>query len=127
MNFKRDNELVAKVNAIAENVSAEDAKTIKELVRKYESTTYKEWNDRHEFHCSMVSDMTNDCGFADDKIAEHMASDHPTIQQSFFRFVVKFIKKMADKTYWDGRNEASVSTCKKIAELLGDNTYLPFV
>lgn len=128
--FKRDTDLVAKVNGIAENLSAEDKKAVEELIRKYESTTYEEYSDRHEFYADMVSDMTNDYGFDDEGLATKMANEHPTLQQSFARFVVKFIKKMAEKAYWDGRNERAVSLAKvmnKAIEESENGAYLPMI
>ena len=123
--FKRDNDLVKKANAIADNVSAEDAKILNELIRKYNNATYAEYDDRHQFYQEMVSDMTNDMSFDDDGLAEKMANEHPTLQQSFMRFVVKFINKMASKTYWDGRNESAVQFAKGIGDL--SYVYFPFV
>ncbi|MBQ2130682.1 MAG: hypothetical protein II431_05000 [Prevotella sp.] len=49
-----------------------------------------------------------------------MSNEHCTLQQSFMRLCLKFIKKMSEKKYWDGRNEASVKTAKKIMEAFGD-------
>lgn len=123
--FKRDNDLVKKASAIADNVSAEDAKILNELISRYNSATYAEHSDRHQFYQEMVSDMTNDMGFDDDGLAEKMANEHPTIQQSFMRFVAKFIKKMASKEYWDARNESAVQFAQGVGELA--NTYFPFV
>ena len=74
------------------NVSTED---IKELIKKYKSATYGEYLDRHEFYEDVVESMVNDCGFRYKELAEKMANDHPTLQQSFMRMAVAFIRKMA--------------------------------
>lgn len=123
---KRDNSIIEKANGVVSSLNEEDAKVIKNLIEKYEKATYKEYDDRHEFYRESVSDMVNDMGFKDDELAESMAKEHPTLQQSFFRFVKKFILKMADKTYYDGRNEAAVKACKNMAEMLKD-VYVPMI
>ena len=122
---KRDNELLARIESNIENgnVSTED---IKELIKKYKSATYGEYLDRHEFYEDVVESMVNDCGFRDKELAEKMANDHPTLQQSFMRMVVAFIRKMAEKTYYDGRNEKSVLLAKKLLPIV-EETSLPFV
>lgn len=125
-NNKRDISLLEKASYIALNLNDDDAKVIKELISKYEKATFKEYEDRHKFYREVVGNMVNDFGFEDDKLADAMACEHPTLQQSFFRFVKKFIIKMADKTYYDGRNEAAVLACKKIAEELKE-VYVPMV
>ena len=128
--FKRDNELVTNVNCIAEALPSNDngqREAILELVRHYESTTFSEWKDKDDFEVRFVEDMVNDFGFADDKVAETMANSHPTLQQSFMRLCVKFIKKMSEKEYWDGRNEASVKTAQKIMEALDGQIWLPCI
>lgn len=52
-----------------------------------------------------------------EKLALHMASDHPTLQQNTMGLVLNFIKCMANKPYVDARNEASKETA--IAALEG--------
>lgn len=126
--FKRDTDLIEKANAVlsATEINDDARDVIRDLVKKYESTTYKEHSDRHEFYADIVSDMTNDYGFKDEELADKMANEHPTLQQSFMRFVVKFIKKMANKEYYDGRNERSVMLAKKMATAMEDS-YLPMI
>ena len=123
---KRDNELLARIESNIENgnVSTED---IKELIKKYKSATYGDYLDRHGFYEDVVGSMVNDYGFRDKELAEKMANDHPTLQQSFMRMVVAFIKKMAEKTYCDARNEGSVALAKKLQLIIDENEHLPFV
>lgn len=123
---KRDNELLARIESSLENgnVSTED---IKELIKKYKSATYGDYLDRHGFYEDVVWSMVNDCGFRDKELAEKMANDHPTLQQSFMRMVVAFIKKMAEKPHYDGRNEKSVLLAKKLQPIIEGNEHLPFV
>ena len=123
--FKRDFDLVNKIETNIAN-GAYDDNLVEDLLTAYKKNTFAEYKDRHQFYREVVSDMVNDMGFEDENLAEHMANEHPTLQQSFMRFVVKFIKKMAEKTYTDGRNEASVALAKQLAEVVKDS-HLPFV
>ena len=96
MYFKRNNELIEKVNAlIAESNNEELKNTLTELKSRYESSTYKDWGDRSEFFNDMVDIMVNDFGFDDKGLAEKMANTHPTLQQNFMRMVYMFINNMA--------------------------------
>ena len=128
--MKRDNELVEKVEAIISDttISEENRTCLGMLLNKYKSATYKEWDDRHEWNAGLLSDMVNDYGFKDEMIAEKMATDHPTLQQTFMRFVLKFIRKMAAKPYFDDRNKASVAIAREIVKTLDEKgEYLPFI
>ncbi len=120
--FKRDNELVEQVNQFIRlsNPNADDTAMLNDLVKKYEYATFPEWSDKPKFTADVIDGFVNDFGFADDLVAETMANNHPTLQQSFMRLCLKFIKKMSEKKYWDGRNEASVKTAQKIMEAFGD-------
>lgn len=111
----------------SDNLSEEQKKAFKELLTEYEWATYKEHNDRHEFFRKQVEKMVNDFGFQDEELAKSMANDHPTLQQSFMRMVVQFIEKMADKSYYDGRNEASVKLAKKLKHIIEENRGLPCI
>lgn len=127
--MKRDNELCAKIDALLEsdNLTEEQKKTIGNLKKEYEYATYKEHEDRHGFFRKQVEKMVNDFGFQDEELAKSMANDHPTLQQSFMRFVVKFIEKMAKKAYCDDRNRASVELAKKLYPIIEENKGLPCI
>jgi len=127
--MKRNNELCEKIQSMLEsdNLSEEQKKAFKELLTEYEWATYKECNDRHEFFRKQVEKMVNDFGFQYEELAKSMANDHPTLQQSFMRMVVQFIEKMADKQYYDGRNEASVKLAKKLKPIIEENRGLPCI
>ena len=127
--MKRNNELCEKIKSMLEsdNLSEEQKKAFKELLTEYEWATYKEYNDRHEFFRKQVEKMVNDFGFQDEELAKSMANEHPTLQQSFMRMVVQFIEKMADKSYYDGRNEASVKLAKKLKPIIEENRGLPCI
>lgn len=70
-------------------------------------------------------------------IGRELANTHPTLQQNFMRVVVAFIQEMANKKYWDPRNEASVEIAKILWEELKktkyyskvskEKIYLPFI
>ena len=49
-----------------------------------------------------------------EQLAELMANDHPTLQQSKMKLACMFIERMADKPYTDARNEDS----KKVANAM---------
>jgi len=58
-----------------------------------------------------ISNFVNGAGRDEmDKLAELMAQDHPTLQQSKMRLVCLFIEQMATKSYTDARNEESKKT-----------------
>ena len=128
MATKRKEDLVKQVNELIESgrLASEDCEVVKRLLDGYESNTFGEWSERHEFYRNIVDDMVNDCAFEDEKLAEKMAKNHPTLQQSYFRHVCKFIKKMANKDYYDDRNKASVECAKKMVGII-DETYLPCI
>ena len=59
--------------------------------------------------------------FADfKKIAKLIANDHPTLQQSFMRLAMEFIRIESDKTenQYDLRNEATIKLCQRSKEKL---------
>ena len=119
--FKRDNELVKEIEVLIEAVNTPyHANIIKKLIEKYEDATFAEWKDADEFVANSISDFTNSFSFPDELIAKKMANEHCTLQQSFMRLCMKFIKEMSEKKYWDGRNEASVKTAKKIMKAFGN-------
>jgi len=127
--MKRNNELCEKIKAMLEsdNLSEEQKKAFKELLTEYEWATYKEHNDRHDFFRKQVEKMVNDFGFQDKELAESMANDHPTLQQSFMRMVCLFIHEMAQKKYFDDRNKGSVSLAKELDPIIKEKGYLPCI
>ena len=129
MRFKRNTDVVAKAVMIANSgkLNEKEANTIDALLRAYCSTTYAEWEERHEFSRQFVSDMVNDCGFEDDELANAMANQHPTLQQNFMRFVVKFLKLMAAKPTHDLRNKNSVQAAKMMIDAIADNDVFPCI
>ena len=120
--FKRDNGLIEQVERFIRlfNPNADDTAMLNDLVEKYKYATFAEWKDADEFVANCISDFTNSFSFPDELIAKKMANEHCTLQQSFMRLCMEFIKLMSEKNYWDGRNEASVKMAKKIMEAFGD-------
>ena len=126
MYFKRNNELIEAVSAKLHQMDEETKNIVEKLVADYESATYKEWSDRTEFNAEFVERMVNDYDFGEEEVAERMAHTHPTLQQSFMRLCMRFVKLMSEKTYCDARNESSVEAAKKIVESL-DKFYFPMI
>ena len=120
MNFKRNNEEISKLREQLEkeNISDETRKCIENLIKSYEYVTFKDWSDKDDFNAKAISSMVNDCGFDEQKVAKKMASDHPTLQQSYMRLFSAFAQNMAAKTYFDGRNQNSVEFAKSIQPIL---------
>lgn len=129
MRFKRNIEAIEKALQITHSgkLSEEEAQTIAALIRAYCSTTYAEWDERHEFSRQFVSDMVNDFGFQDDELADMMAKQHPTLQQNYMRFVVKFLRLMAEKGTHDLRNKNSVIAAKMMVNAIADNDTFPSI
>lgn len=78
-----------------------------------------------------VSSILNDFGFNEKEFCKHMSNDHRTLQQSFTRLCVQWLRTCASEDYhYDERNEASHEVAKKMLkdELEEKNTYcLPFI
>lgn len=108
------------------NIPSSMVDSLEAIVADYVRCTFNEWDERHDFYADVVDDMVNDCGFRDDALAEKMANNHPTLQQSFMRMCAKFIGKMAIKSYADARNQSSVDFAKEVVEKVGDK-HFPFI
>lgn len=127
--MKRNNELVTKIEEIAnlDVLTEEQKKDVRKLIQEYEWATYKEYSDRHKFYRDMVSKMINDFGFEDEELAKAMAREHPTLQQNFMRMVTMFLEEMANKTYYDDRNKASVELAKKLKPIIEEHRGMPYI
>jgi hypothetical protein len=73
-----------------------------------------------------LSDYVN-CGRDIKTLAAAMVYDHPTLQQGKMRLCVEFIRQMAGKAYFDGRNEASVLMAREIVGAITDDSSLPLI
>ncbi|MHA1972821.1 MAG: hypothetical protein ACTSW1_07505 [Candidatus Hodarchaeales archaeon] len=70
---------------------------------------------------------TNSMGSTDHvakQIAEKLQREHRTICQNTLRLMSEIIIEMAAVDSTDGRNEASINWCKKVAEI---PAYFPFI
>lgn len=125
---KRNNEIIENAQnfLLNSNLTDEEAKPIVDLINAYKRNTYDKWEERHEMYRNIVDDMVNDCGFQYKELAEKMANNHPTLQQSFMRMCGNFIQRMAEKTYCDGRNRVSVEYAKAIMDNVGEE-HFPFI
>lgn len=65
----------------------------------------------------IISDAINRLGHWEDEAAKELANDHPTLQQTFMRLALAYIKIQSEKSTGstDLRNLATVTLCKKIA------------
>ncbi len=126
--MKRDEKIYENAKSVRDNANLtdEERKAITELICSYERATYKEYEDRHEWYRHIVDKMVNDMSFESKRLAEFMASNHPTLQQSYMRHCVDFINAMAEKTYVDGRNEYAVALAKELKKV-ADNFTLPMI
>ena len=68
-------------------------------------------------------------GCKDKMFAKYLADDHPTIQQSFVRLFVAFLREMANKKYTDDRNKRAVNAAKIMINALDEAQagYLPLI
>lgn len=67
--------------------------------------------------------------FGDSKlVAEELNKMHPTLQQSFMRLCLRFIKLQSQEHHTDLRNEQSKKIAQKIDNALEEiDYYLPFI
>ena len=68
----------------------------------------------------MLSLYAANFGVKDKLFAMYLADDHPTIQQSFVRLTVAFLREMAAKKYTDDRNEKAVKAAKIMINALDE-------
>ena len=61
-----------------------------------------------------------------DAMFEAIQNSHNTVQQCFWRNIMKVAEKYSKMEYSDGRNEASVELCKKVTSV-SEEHHLPFV
>lgn len=79
---------------------------------------------------NLVEDYVNNMGYEPEKLAQHFAGMHRTLQQCFMRVVICFLKIQA-KAYEEGdydlRNERTCKLCKDIVDRYSDDLYVPFI
>lgn len=79
-----------------------------------------------------ITDAVNSMGFDDNMFCEAMAREHRTLQQSFTRLCLAWLKHCATDTYGkntDARNEAAHRIAKELVEARPDlfDGALPFI
>jgi hypothetical protein len=94
----------------------------------------QEWEIREEEQaqeiCKHLSQYVNSMGRRPKYFAECVSQEHRTLQQSMFNVFMSCIAMWAeknDKGMFDGRNEFTVKTSKKIMEFLDGNINAPFI
>lgn len=76
----------------------------------------------------MVSDMLNVLGFNSEDFCKEFSKEHRTLQQSFTRLCVEWLRTCASDDYhYDGRNEASHEIAKMLLEGKDNDIHLPFI
>ena len=61
-------------------------------------------------------------------VAQEIANAHPTLQQSFMRLCLEYIKIQSEKKSYDLRNQATVELCQKILkEIPYEDQYVPMI
>ena len=80
------------------------------MEKKFDNSTDTTFNVLEGFINNFGADM--------DGLADKMVSTHPTLQQKYYSLCAKFIKRMAEKTHTDARNEFAASQCKKLYDVL---------
>ena len=76
----------------------------------------------------MVSDMLNVFGFSSADFCKEFAKEHRTLQQSFTRLCVEWLRTCASDDYrYDGRNEASHEVAKMLLDGKDNDIHIPFI
>ena len=79
-----------------------------------------------ETNAAKVATMLNSFNFSEKEFCEDMMREHKTLQQSFTRLAIAWLRFCGEETYqYDGRNEASHEIGKIIREL--DLPGIPFI
>ena len=68
--------------------------------------------DRDAQAAEYISSYVNAYGGNDKAFAQKLAADHPTLQQSATHLFIAFLREMAQKDPWDGRNKAAINAAK---------------
>lgn len=75
-----------------------------------------------------TSSAINSFSFKPKDFCEQMGREHRTLQQSFTKLCLEWIKYCADMEHFDGRNELSVMACRKLKKVIEEeNIVLPMI
>jgi len=84
--------------------------------------------ERAEEDFKKLDGILNNMCFDEVGVAEKLANNHPTLQQSFMRLCAEYIHVQAKKKYSDGRNKATVDACRELSQLMIDKgMHFPFI
>lgn len=78
----------------------------------------------------LLSDMVNSFSFNPAKTADELLDKHRTLQQSFMKLCLEYIKAQAkvNPQRCDARNERTLELSRRIVEAIGeDELYVPFI
>lgn len=87
--------------------------------------------DKNQEIASTIMEAVN-CFVDEKEITKSMSKEHRTLQQSFTRLCVEWLKALSTTPYYDYRNEASVDFAKalmgipEVQELI-DSTRFPMI
>lgn len=92
-------------------------------------------SEKEQANVRMVSDMVNNFSFSEKEFCNQFKNEHRTLQQTFTRLCVEWLKTCASDDYrFDGRNEDShrvaLDLMNGYQELTGsscDDIYIPMV
>ena len=68
--------------------------------------------NRNEEAAMNLSNYVNAYGYNEKEFAKCICNDHPTLQQSVIRLMIATMREMANKKYFDARNEAAVKASR---------------
>ena len=78
----------------------------------------QEINSRYDQNAADVAQMVNAMGYDNKAFCKSMTNCHRTLQQSFTRLCLEWIKTCASEDYrYDGRNEDSHVVCDQIMQV----------
>lgn len=69
----------------------------------------------------VTTDAINNFSFSSKEFCKQMDMEHRTLQQSFTRLCIAWLRHCAELEHYDGRNEASVRVGRIVAQALDDN------
>jgi len=87
--------------------------------------------DKNQEVASALATAVN-CFCNTDKVAQYMTREHRTLQQTFTKVCVAWLKVLSTTEHYDARNEASVQLAKSLMSIpeakdLFDNARLPMI
>lgn len=76
----------------------------------------------------VTANAINNLTFSDEDFCDEMHKEHRTLQQSFMRLALEYIKTTAEQENYDERNRASVEAARKLAKVIEEeHLALPYI